>query len=323
MSSAEARVVFPGATVEISGVDGGLPLQIPDGIPGSRYGTFGDGTVDGSISLEHGEPDIVLDSESWQLSLTVPEEGFDQGPQVLYLAQGLAEGIRQPRGIFLMHAAATVSPEGRGHLIVGKEGYGKTSTMLALCLQQGHKMIGNDLVLLQAVPGEDPDEYQFRLIGGTNYIHLRKTALNANPSLAAAADKAAELGDTMSDGPSFTSKVRIDGAEFGIEAPGGSVPLSAVWHIWLDGRNDDGAAVSEQSTAVKTLFFSERMARHISGIVSPLMLTDGQAMLFPPSFDTPAAQRQRLRAANHLVSLCKLLTGPEAARAAELIVKHE
>jgi hypothetical protein len=78
---------------------------------------------------------------------------FDKRPSLRtnFWAFGLLKLLR-PRGIFSLHAAGVVSPQGAGVLIIGASGSGKTTLALGL-IRQGWRYLSDDAVLLRARPG--------------------------------------------------------------------------------------------------------------------------------------------------------------------------
>lgn len=310
-----ARVGFTKATVDITSAPM-LPNEIPDGMPGATYlprstELWQPGTVS---FVESAKPQIEFYPDSWRATVCAPSEKLGDGTELLYLAQGMAEGMRQKRGTFMMHAAATVDPSGNGHLLVGSPGSGKTVTTLALCLQQGHRLVGNDLVVLGRTSAQNQ---AMEFYDGTKYIDLRETACQANTFLRHIAPQAGRKPQTSL--PSFMQKIRLGCDEAGIQPANGTIPIKHVWHVWLDGRNQQAAGILDQPRLVRSLFFSERMGRHISGTVSPFKARDGSILAMSPNFDSPQAREARMQAANFLAGICRLVTGPDGARAAALI----
>lgn len=316
-------MVFDGATVCLQGIDCDNLVPVPDGIPGAEYAPVNpDLNADGAVVVEDSDSvKLEFDEGSKTLRLRCPANVLD-GTQPLYLAQSLAEGIRQPRGYFLMHAAATVSPEGEGHLLVGNQGYGKTVTALALCLQKGHRLIGNDLVVMRAAPDkQDGSGYGMQFIGGTKYVHLRETAVQANQFLGDYYSSNETTEQDESRLPSFMKKVRIDCDEIGVVPANESVPVpvNGVWQMWLDGKKQETPRIVDQPLTARNFFFSERLGRHVSGIISPVLDSEGRAVAMVPSMDSDPAREQRLKAAVFLGGECKLVTGPDGEQAAAMI----
>jgi hypothetical protein len=313
-------VLFPGATVDLHGEFQMLP-RMPDGLPGARYAAFmNTSSPDGTIRIiDSAIPAIHFDPKAWTVELRVPSRELQDGVEQLYLAQGLAEGHRQKSGMFMMHAAATVDPRGEGHLLVGVQGSGKTATLLALCFEQQHRIVGNDLVIIDQVSPTEP----VRIHVGSTYLHIRETAVQANRFLRInALQSRLETRPDLVDLPSFMKKVRVDSQDIGIAVAAGVFPLKHVWHIWLDGTNKQEPMIARQSRGANSLFFSERLGRHISGIVSPIKGRDGRILLVPPSFDSQPAWTNRVRMANHLAGICHVATGPDGATVASLIGGH-
>lgn len=309
--------IFPGAHVELTGDYQSMPIEPPEGLPGLSYARDSVTKPDGVIDFHDDEMvNLQYDDRDFSVQLRGPSTELGNGINSLYLAQGLAEGIRQPKGIFLIHAAATMSPDDKAILLVGNQGYGKTAVTLSLCMEHGHKLIGNDLVLLRGSI-DVGSGYNMQIIDGTKYIYLRETALRANSFLGELA-----LGLVPDQSlASFMDKHRVETSQLNIEEAA-EVParIDSVWQVWLDGTNTERVTKHDYSELLKSLFFSERLGRHISGIISPIVRNDGTLLLFSPNFDTAEAQAERLKAASFLSKLCKLVSGPDGSQVASAIV---
>lgn len=115
-------------------------------------------------------------------------------------------------GLFHLHAGALVAPDGRGLLVVGGAGAGKSTLTVAL-LEQGCSYLGDDAVLVQA---EGP-----RLLAFPRAFHLTRRSAAPFPRVLA------HLADALSTG----EKRRLDA---GLVWPGRArSAMGAPWRILL------------------------------------------------------------------------------------------
>ena len=97
-------------------------------------------------------------------------EEFAESYTIPYFIHYILESERAKNGKTTIHAAA-VSKDGKGILILGKQGSGKTSITLELCRKYGYSLIGNDLILA------DIKENAGYLYGGTKIFRIRLTTI--------------------------------------------------------------------------------------------------------------------------------------------------
>lgn len=93
-------------------------------------------------------PHIALAGEHVLVGLPAPVVASVTLAYVTYTA---AEHARQQRGMITTHASAVTTPEGRGVVLLGDKGSGKTDTALALA-GKGYLPLGDDLIVLATRP---------------------------------------------------------------------------------------------------------------------------------------------------------------------------
>ena len=96
--------------------------------------------------------------------------------------------------LFDLHAAAVVDAAGRGLLVAGDSGAGKTTTTLAL-LEAGAAYVGDDRVLLRG------DDAEVEVLGWPREFHLGAATLRAFPRLGAVAGETYGAGDKVTLDP--------------------------------------------------------------------------------------------------------------------------
>ncbi len=92
------------------------------------------------------------------------------GHTLPYLVHYILERERMKKNQMTLHAAA-VSRNGRGIMILGKQGSGKTSIALELCRNYNCLLVGNDLVFAGLYKRKG------YLFGGTKFFRVRETTV--------------------------------------------------------------------------------------------------------------------------------------------------
>lgn len=107
--------------------------------------------------------DIIFDEKG--IIFTFPEK--DLGDETLgVLASRLIELENQEKNMFTLHSSA-VEKDGKGIVLMGSSGSGKTTSAVDLCLNHGYNLVSGDLTLL----GYNGNN--FELIDGVKDLHLR------------------------------------------------------------------------------------------------------------------------------------------------------
>ena len=118
--------------------------------------------------------DRILRYEKHKVVIKYPIKEMKDGLTILFMAYPLLEVNRRENKSLTCHCAG-VSINGKGILILGKEGAGKTTLAIELCRKYNAKLIGNDLCVI---------DYSFlnnlKLLGGTKYIFLRYESIKRN-----------------------------------------------------------------------------------------------------------------------------------------------
>jgi hypothetical protein len=115
------------------------------------------------VYISDKNPDIKFNKQG--IRLTFPEK--DLGDEILgVLASRLIEIENQEKNMFTLHSSA-VEKDGKGIVLMGSSGSGKTTTAVDLCLNHGYNLISGDLSLLRY------DGNRFELLDGVKDLHLR------------------------------------------------------------------------------------------------------------------------------------------------------
>lgn len=96
------------------------------------------------VSYADAEPTVAVDGRTVRMGLT---RSAARSPTLAYATYTALERARQQRQMLTVHANAAVTPSGRGVLLLGNKGAGKTSVTLALGAR-GWTHAGDDLTVL-------------------------------------------------------------------------------------------------------------------------------------------------------------------------------
>ncbi len=274
-------------------LDLGPALTAADRLPGGWNLTPlppgpGPGPVVG-VTVADTTPKITVSGPMVQLTLT---ERAARSATLAYTTYTALERARQERHMLTLHANAAVTPSGRGVLLLGNKGAGKTSVTLALG-ERGFTHAGDDLSVL----AED-DAGELLLLPGK--------------ATAAVRPKDARRWQDP--------KPVIDLAPF-IPRP---VLLAAVVRLTVHPAVPSAVLVpATPFSANEQLRLHEALARYISGIPTPLTGPDGAPYGPVWPLDTPHLARWR----THLVARLEqhpytYVYAPDADSAADLITRE-
>jgi hypothetical protein len=211
-----------------------------------------------------------------------------QGESILYLGYPFLEQQRQQRGILTAHAAA-VSLGGKGYLLLGKGGAGKTSTALSLCRNHGAKLIANDLCLLG---GLAPN---LALFGGSKFFYLRKESIRRNLP---------ELLYLFPDqgGDPWLIKVFVEPEQIGIRRESETVPMAGVFLLHVDETKEECCSMPAGDLPTR-LYLNENFSRYIRSTCTTMLGGDTNEMLgYVPSFDDPVLYEHRRELIRYLLA---------------------
>jgi hypothetical protein len=126
------------------------------------------------VSLElHGALASVLDTTTGEAFHYVPDPGLLPAWEATHPARMLLAGWARSRGLLTCHAAAVADEDGRGLLLCGGSGAGKSTTTLA-ALADGMRSAGDDYVLV--TPGRPPKAHALYTSTLLELGHYRRNA---------------------------------------------------------------------------------------------------------------------------------------------------
>lgn len=213
---------------------------------------------------------------------------FENGQALAYLGFWMMEAQRQDRSMFTMHSSA-IDIEGKGVLIFGHSGAGKTSVLLGLCQKFDCQVVSNDLTVV----GFHPDG-SAHLLNGTKEIRLRYAAVKHRfPQLL-------RVFPTTSDSP-WENKIAVTPQEIGLKSAEDNVCLDRVFAVHLDSDINQPLSVTKETGIAVRYTLYEDMSRIIRGTGISVFGTNNNILGYIPSLDTEQLHQNRVRAIETLV----------------------
>jgi len=209
---------------------------------------------------------------------------LDNGDTIPYMIQYLLERERMKKGKFIAHAAG-VAKKGEGVLILGKQGSGKTSTVLELCRKHDYNLIGNDLVVLGF---ENESGY---LYDGTKTFRLRLTTVkNHNSDL-----KRLFRADT-SNGDEWTTIQEIIPEQINVNVEKSTVPIRKIIYIHLFDNLDAELLVKQPNLLFSRVYLNQNFSAYIRGsMITPMLGQNLEYQGYLPSLDNESFHEARKR----------------------------
>ena len=225
---------------------------------------------------------------------TYPVEHMYQGEAILHLAYPFIELQRQRRSEVTIHGAAC-SLEEKGVLILGKEGSGKTSTLVHLCQNHNAKLISNDLCLVQL---NNKIAY---LNGGTKFFYLRYiSTLKSLPHLINFFYEKRTAPD------SWKNKIFLQPKDIDIQVQPKPVNLHKAYLVHVN-ENQNKVIIKRTGDLADKLYLNETFSRYIRNTCTTFLAGDDyRYMGFVPSFDDEQLYSNRLKILDFLFEDAKL-----------------
>ncbi|MFE9882568.1 hypothetical protein [Streptomyces sp. NPDC005784] len=272
------------------GLDTGPAAAAADRLPGGWHLS---GTVDGdypvvTVACTAGDPTVTVQGRTVRMRLSHTAAG---AATLAYATYTALERTRQQRQMLTLHANAAVTPSGRGVLLLGTKGAGKTSVTLALG-ERGWTHAGDDLAILAE---HDP---QLLLYPGKATAAVRPQ----DPQLWQAPKPIIILAPFIRDPVPLTAAVRLTVHP--------AIPRAVL-------------ASATPFSANEQLRLHEALARYISGLPTPL--TGPSRAPYGPVWPLDSPRLARWRA--HLIARLEqhpyaYLYAPDAQTAADLIIEE-
>lgn len=225
----------------------------------------------GSVDLIHVDsPKCQMNWKSRPVKVMWPTVDLADGT-LLFLAHMLLEEKMSLSGFFSIHGACVVI-NGQGVVFLGKTGSGKTSLVLATCLEYEATLLGNDVIVL----GTRDD--QLNCLAGTKALHLRERSVTpAFPALGKYFPR--------TDDP-WSNKVFVMPKEIGLRTTLAPTDVTKVFLVHID---VSGAPLYERSadSLATRLYLHEELSRYIRGTaVTAFSRSKKNSLGYIPSLDS-------------------------------------
>jgi hypothetical protein len=240
---------------------------------------------------------ISVSNDHKEVVVRAPKSDLRQGEVLLSAAYPLVESQLQEEGYLTCHAACVVL-EGKGILLLGSNGSGKTSVVLELCQKYGAELTGNN----QCIIGMDN---MLRVADGTKPITLRYSSVNQDhPEYVVLFKK--------DDKDPWRKKISVNPEEIGINVHEGPVDISSAYLLHVDNTLTD--LYKDKARALDDkLYLYDNFSRiiRLTGM-TPLLGDEYDFSSYFPSLDTPQLYNNRLAVIGHLQDKLAMerLTGP-------------
>lgn len=193
------------------------------------------------------------------------------------------------------HAAAVVSPEGTGILILGDKGTGKTSVCIELGIGAGYGLVGNNVVIVK-----DSDKFP-SLVSGTHALIIRQATLESIPSLVKVKQDLISAGETIHG---RESKISLTPEKIGIKVIQSPSEIGIVVRVNIHPGQSDAVSVTEVTDGLtERLRLFENLSRYIRGVTTPLALTESHISGYIHCFDNPILSSMRNQLIERLLKL--------------------
>lgn len=201
------------------------------------------------------------------------------GETVLYLSYPLIEMQRQQQRSLTAHAAC-VDLNGNAVLLLGKEGAGKTTLALELCLQHGASLIANDLTVIGLEQG------WLMALGGTKFFFLRYESIRRNlPELLPCF--------TGQSADPWLCKTKVKPADLGISTQKNPVLIRQAYMVHVDETQKE-VFDDKADSLVTRLYLNENFSRYIRSTCTVMLGGKDRDFLgYIPSLDTERLYEMR------------------------------
>lgn len=223
-------------------------------------------------------------------------EDFSDGQAIAYLGFWLMEAQRQRDSRVTSHACA-LTKDGKGVLIFGERGDGKTSVALSLGLKKGYQLIANDLAII----GYNQNEKKVTLYDGTKIFGLRLSAIRGRfPELLHL------FQDTTKE--SWTTRTFVYPADIGIEVENNATQLSKAFMVHLDSTKADKLSVWCMDDLWIKNYLYENFSRYLRATaIVPFGAKSRDFVDYIPSLDNQQLHGNRLNLIKHLINETQIL----------------
>jgi len=241
-----------------------------------------------SLECVFGDQQEIEANEDGSFFISGLFKEFAESHTIPYFVHYILESERAKIGKATIHAAA-VSKDGKGILILGKQGSGKTSIALELCRKYGYSLIGNDLVLAGI------KENVGYLYGGTKIFRIRSTTIKDY-------NKDLERFFKPNGNDEWTRTAIIRPEEIQVSTEKSVVPIHAVYYVHLYPLNH-GFVVKEVDQLFSRIYLYQIFSEYIRGsAIIPLIGKNFRFSNYLPSLDTKNVFKKRIEFINRIIN---------------------
>lgn len=263
LSNPEYSGSFPGWQISFNPVDGPIVIYQPASLSNIEY-------QPSTNTLEvRGKP-----------------EDYANGQSLAYLGFWLLEAERQKENIFTLHSSA-FAVEGKGVLLLGHSGSGKTTVMLDFARRYSTEIVSNDLTVME-------NQEKIWLNDGTKEIRLRLASVYHHfPEWVC-------LFPDSEKSP-WENKAAFQPEQFGLVKATQPYPLEKIFVIHLDKNSDLPLQLTPINDIAIRYYLYEDISRIIRGNAISVFGADCRFLGYTPSLDTPDIHSRRVAAIKKMV----------------------
>ena len=235
----------------------------------------------------------ILEFNDKSVYINYPLNEMDNGLNVLFMAYPILEVCKRKNKTLTCHCAG-ISINGKGILILGKEGAGKTTLALELCRKYNAKLIGNDLCVIDYNQLDN-----LKLLGGTKYIFLRYESIKRNiPELLKQFES---KEDKEID--SWINKKKIFPKDIGIDIEHNIVDIEKIFIVHID--QEKKLFHKNSDSLADLLYLNENFSRYIRNTCTT-MINKNNIIDYIPSLDSKEFYTERKEMINYLLNNKKI-----------------
>ena len=239
--------------------------------------------------LESNETGLVYNEQSRRAYLLGRAGDFIDGQAVAWVGYWLMEQQRQEKSFFTMHLSA-LTIDGKGILLLGQSGAGKTSLLLDLCQKHSSTVVSNDLTVVK----HDVNSGKLMLVDGTKEIRLRLASVDRNfPSLRHL------FPDNIAS--AWESKVVVSPEDIGLRSETSQPELHSVFEVYLDSKGTDDLLIRQEKSIPIRYRLYEDMSRIIRGSAISAFDSNQKFLGYMPSLDSDEIHDMRVSCIEEMV----------------------
>lgn len=230
----------------------------------------------------------ILDYKNNKLIIQYPIAEMDNGIAILFMLYPLLELNRRNNKNLTCHAAA-ISINGKGIVLLGKEGAGKTTLAIELCKKYDAKIIGNDLCVIDYSKLDN-----LKILGGTQYFFLRYESIKRNmPQLL----EKFKISNIENDIDSWLLKKKFYPKELNIRIEENVVNIDKFYIVHID--QEKNFLHKDARTLSNLLYLNENFSRYIRNTCTTMINKD-KLINYIPSMDNEKFSTERNELINYL-----------------------